>query len=387
MGDLRGNRDAHRRRKADVLMLGLRSVGGGQGGVEAHVDNLVQELDGLGLAVDVATRSRFMKVGGMRGRATRLIPFWAPKGQNWETLVHSVLVSLYAMYSRPRIVHVHAIGPSLAIPFLRLAGLRVVATHHGEDYNREKWGAIGAAALRVGEWCQAHFANGRICVSRNLTRGLNERYNRRFQYIPNGVRTHKRVSETDELDKFGLVAGEYILTVSRLVPEKRHLDLIDAFEKLPASGLKLALVGRADHASSYAEAVVARSRDVPNVVMTGLLTGNPLYQLYSHAGVFALPSTHEGLPIVLLEAMSFGRNVVASDIAPNLEVGLPAENYHKAGDVTDLSRRLEAALADKDAARAGRDWTDLLEGFNWPAIGRQTLALYEAVNPTVGTVR
>ncbi|MBE7731946.1 glycosyltransferase family 4 protein [Devosia faecipullorum] len=373
------------RKKADVLMFGLRSIGNGQGGVEAHVDNLVQELDGLGLSILVATRSRFANQGGGRGKSTLFVPFWAPLGQNWEAVVHSVLVSIFALVQRPRIVHVHAIGPSLVVPFLRLAGLKVVTTHHGEDYNREKWGIIAAAALRLGEWCQAMFANARICVSSSLAKRLENRYGRHFEYIPNGVRPHSPSAQATELERFGLVPGEYVLTVSRLVPEKRHLDLIEAFSKLPPSRVRLALVGGSDHASSYADAVLARARQVSNVIMTGVLTGEALHQFYSHAGVFALPSSHEGLPIALLEAMSFGRNVIASAIAANLDVGLPAQNYHKVGDIADLSRKLAEALADGDAIKNGRDWAELLKMFNWPEVGRKTFSVYKSVNPSIGT--
>ena len=133
--------------------------------------------------------------------------------------------------------------------------------------------------------------------------------------------------------------------------------------------------------------IVTRARDaiaVPNVVMTGLLTGAPLHQLFSHAGVFALPSTHEGLPIALLEAMAFGRKVVASDIAPNLDIGLPAESYHKVGDIEDLSRRLDQALGSDGSARAGHDWSELLSAFDWTAIARKTLEVYSDVSPCVG---
>lgn len=371
------------RRKTDVMMFGLRTVGGGQGGVEAHVDNLVDELDKLGLSVLVATRSSYADVGWERGQATRFIPFWAPRSQNWEAVVHSLIVSFYAIIHRPRIVHVHAIGPSLVVPLLRLAGLRVVTTHHGEDYNREKWGYMASLALRIGERFQAAFANARICVSRSLALRLTETYGEPFVYVPNGVRQVEQAVGTDELAKYGLAPGEYVLTVSRLVPEKRHLDLIAAFEALRRPGLRLAIVGGANQASEYSNALAARARDVPNVVMTGMLTGVPLYQLFGHAGVFALPSTHEGLPIALLEAMAFGRNVVASDIPPNLDVGLPAECYHKVGDIADLSSKLDCALANEVLTRAGRDWSELLAAFDWAAIAQKTLEIYAEVSPYI----
>lgn len=374
------------RRRTDVMVFGLRTVGGGQGGVEAHVDNLVHELDKLGLSVLVAIRSTYGSAGWVRGKATRFVPIWAPRSQNWEAVVHSFLVSLYAILHRPRIVHVHAIGPSLVVPLLRLAGLKVVTTHHGEDYNREKWGRAASTALRVGEFFQAHFANSRICVSRSLAARLERDFGKPFVYVPNGVRPVVPVAETEELSRHGLVPGNYVLTVSRLVPEKRHLDLIAAFESLQRPNLQLAIVGGADHVTAYSEALTERAQAVPNVVMTGMLTGSALQQMFSHAGVFALPSTHEGLPIALLEAMAFHRNVVASDIAPNLDIGLPVECYHRVGDIEDLRCKLDGALSSETWTHAGRDWSDLLGTFDWGAIARRTLEIYADVSPYISIV-
>jgi glycosyltransferase involved in cell wall biosynthesis len=370
------------RNKIDVMMFGLRSVGAGQGGVEAHVDNLVQELDRLGLSVLVVTRSSYTKQRSTRGRATRFVPLWAPRSQNWEAVVHSLLATCYAIVHRPRIVHVHAIGPSLVVPILRLAGLKVVTTHHGEDYNREKWGRAAAAALRLGEFCQGRFANARICVSRSLARRLEGRFSRPFAYLPNGVKKVQKVLQIDELVRHGLEPGRYILTVSRLVPEKRHFDLIAAFEGLQRPNLHLVIVGAADHESDYSDALEQRAREVPNVIMTGFLTGAPLQQMLAHAGVFVLPSSHEGLPIALLEAMAHGRNVVVSDIAPNLDVGLPEECYHKAGDIEDLRAKLERAISSP-AMTAGRDWSSILVAFDWTDIARRTLDIYMSVSPYI----
>lgn len=374
------------RTRADIMMLGLRTVSAGQGGVEAHVDNLVSELDKLGLSVLVAIRSGYSNPGPGRGRATRFVPIWAPRSHNWESVVHSTLAGLYAVLHRPRIVHVHAIGPSLVVPLLRLAGLKVVTTHHGEDYNREKWGPIASGALRLGEYCQGMFANARICVSRSLSRRLEREFRRPFFYVPNGVRPVVPVAETEELRRHGLVPGQYVLTVGRLVPEKRHLDLIAAFEKLGRPNFQLAIVGAADHPTPYSQALTRRAQSVPNVIMTGLLTGSELQQMFSHAGVFALPSTHEGLPIALLEAMAFHCKVVASDIVPNRDIGLPDSCYHKVGDIDDLRGKLDVALSEK-VTHSGRDWSDLLGTFDWPAIARKTIEIYSTVSPSIGMAR
>jgi glycosyltransferase involved in cell wall biosynthesis len=361
----------------DVMMIGLRSVGGGQGGVERHVDKLSEELDNLGLSVDILVRRPYQRESGRRGKATRIISLWSPKVVWMETIAHSLIGLGYAAIKRPAILHVHAIGPSIISPLARLCGLRVVTTHHGEDYNREKWGPFGRQALRVGEWCQARFANRRICVSRSLAVSASARLKAHFEYVPNGVDLPGTVVGSGTLARFGLVPGAYLLNVSRLVPEKRQLDLIAAFAKLQHPGLKLALVGAADHEGAYSEAVRTAAADVPGVLMTGFQTGAALAELYANAAVFLLPSTHEGLPIALLEALSYGRPVVVSDIQANLDLGLPPDCYHRVLDTDDLVTRIKARLSQNpDSGVPAVDWTTRLAEFDWRAVAAATAQIY-----------
>jgi glycosyltransferase involved in cell wall biosynthesis len=359
-----------------VLMLGLRSVGAGQGGVEAHVDQLVSEMDREGLKVDVVVRSPYSQPGVRnRGSSTRVIPIWSPKGKSTEAFVHSLLAVGYAVWRRPRIVHIHAIGPALVAPLARMMGMHVVMTHHGEDYNREKWGQLARRILRLGERFGATYSNERICVSQSLSENLTKRYDRPFRFIPNGVRQPTPVAANDVLTELGLTAGRYILHVGRIVPEKRQLDLIAAIAGNSMPGIKLVLVGAADHESAYSQEVIDRAAETDNVVIAGFRSGAALAEIFSNAAVFALPSTHEGLPIALLEAMSYGRRVVASDIQANLNVGLPPECYFEAGSVPALQSRLREQFALAVSGEQA-DWEGLLRQFDWPQIADRTIDVY-----------
>lgn len=365
--------------RSDVLFIGLRAVGKGHGGVESHVDQLAHELDRLGYRIEIAVRTAY--AGSevvVRDKNTRTTPIWSTKGSLTETITHSFLTIIYAAIHRPRLVHIHAIGPSLVAPFARMLGLQVIITHHGEDFLREKWGRFAKFILRTGEFLGARFANQRICISPSLSFRLSEIYNRQFVYIPNGVR-RERLSDTDAtLREFGLERGSYILTVSRLVPEKRHVDLINAFAELDVPELKLVIVGGANHDSDYSRLLKTQADEVPGVVLTGFQRGLPLAELFSHAAVFALPSSHEGLPIALLEAMSYGCRLVASDIQPNIDVSLPEQCYFSLGNIQDLTDCLGAAFAVYGSE--GRvDWSSELVKYDWEVIAKKTAEIYARV--------
>lgn len=330
-----------------VVFLGLRGVPRVQGGVEAHVQALSERLVARGWDVEVLGRAPYLPAGGARiWKGVKVTPLWAPKHSSLEAIVHTALGMLAARRISPDIVHVHAIGPSLLVPLGRALGLRIVVTHHGFDYNRQKWGRAAKAVLRLGERFGMRFANGRIAVSDEVARYAEKRYGRPVRFIPNGVEVEPKPESSSALEPFSLEPGRYVVLVARIVPEKRQLDLISAFAKLGDLGFKLALVGYAEHGGDYLRKVEAAAKATPGVVMTGFRIDEELAQLFAHAALFVLPSSHEGMPIALLEALAVGVPVLASDISPNLALGLPAEDYFPLGDVGRLAEAMRAKLLD-----------------------------------------
>ncbi len=362
-------------------MLGLRGFPGVQGGVETHAEHLCPLLVEMGCDVTVLARSPYQPAEiGRVWKGVKFVPLWAPKSKGLEAILHSFLGVLYAAVRRPDVLHIQAIGPAIMALPARLLGLRVVVTHHGPDYDRQKWGRFAKFVLLTGERFGMRWSNGRIVISeviRSLVRG---KHGRESTLIPNGVVLPAMPESVGALTTFGLEPGKYAVLVSRLVPEKRHLDLIAAFQRAALPGWKLAIVGASDHPDAYVQQVLDKASATPGVVCTGLQTGLALRELYAHAGIFVLPSSHEGLPIAMLEALSYGLPVIASDIPANLEVGLPGEHYFPLGDVDALAARLGefAALPLTTAARESRRaWVS--ERFNWSDIARRTLAVYQAV--------
>jgi glycosyltransferase involved in cell wall biosynthesis len=368
---------APRRRALRVTMLGIRGFPDVQGGAEKHVEKLSYALTTLGCEVEAIVRSGYVDRTRRRWRGIALTPLWAPRVSGFEAFVHSFLGVLRAAIVRPDVLHIHSIGPALFTPLARMLGLRVIVTHHVLNYENDKWGRLARGLLRCGESLGMKFANGRIAVSEGLARQMSAAYGVPVRAIPNGIDKPRVIDKTDTLTAFGLNPGRYALSVARIDEQKRQLDVVAAYGRLKSPSWKLALVGGADYASGYAKAVAEAARQTPGVVMLGHQSGDALAELYSHAGVFVLPSSHEGQPIAVLEAASYGLALVLSDIAPHRELALPGARLVAVGDSAALADALDACFAAAEPQRmAATDRNRVLAKHDWLNIAQQTLAVY-----------
>lgn len=364
-----------------VMMLGLRAFPDVQGGVESHTENLCPILSSLGCDMEVVVRSAFASRDRAREwRGVRFIRVWAPKSKSLEAIIHSLLGVCVAIWRRPDVLHIQAIGPSIVTPIARLFGLNVVVTHHGPDYDREKWGRLAKAVLRFAEAMGMRFASSRIAISQVIGGIIKDKYGLDSELIPNGINCPPISSTDDALKKFGLMRGKYVLSVGRIVPEKRQIDLISAFAAAALPGWKLAIVGASDHPDAYSRSVTSLANSTPSVVATGFQSGRTLAELYAHAGIFVLPSSHEGLPIVLLEALSLGLPVIASAIPANLEVGLNSTNYYPVGNIEELKIRLQHfAQATPSAQDRETQREFIARRYNWHSVASCTYSVYLSV--------
>ena len=373
-----------------IVVVGTRGFPGIQGGVEVHCEKLYPRLAKLGCEIIVFTRKhyceqkpaiskrdRFAPSGFAMPEGVNLIPLDCPKNKSFEATIHTFKGILQARKINPDILHVHSIGPSLFIPLARLLGLKVIMTNHGPEYKRKKWGFWGRLALKIGEGLGSRWANEIICISEPITGYIKKKYKRDVNTVPNGVDIPGILESTEALKKHSLVKGRYILTVGRFVPEKGFHDLIDAFNRAKSGDWKLVIVGRADHEDEYSRGLKEKAESNSNIVLTGFLHGKPLQELYSHAGLFVLPSYYEGLPIVLLEAMSYGLLCLVSDIPANRCVSLPDKNYFPAGDIGQLSEKLRKFVEKPlSAEQKDRQIKMLRQKYDWDEIARKTLEIY-----------
>jgi len=365
-----------------IMVTGLRGIPNIQGGVETHAEHLYPLLVEMGCDVEVIARSpHYASDRPDHWRGIKLYRLWSPKLNGLEAFIHTLLAVLRAGLKRPDVLHIHAIGPAIMTPLARVMGLKVVVTHHGPDYDREKWGKAASWILQTGERLGMKWSSQRIVISDVIKSMVMNKYNAESTLIYNGV-TIPDIPDTQAiLDKFSLSKGRYILQVSRLVPEKRQLDLINAFIHSGLDGWKLVFAGKLDEEDKYTQQLLKAARDFENIIFTDYQSGTALNELYAHAGIFVLPSSHEGLPIALLEAMSYGLRVVASNIPANLEIGLPDEQYFPLGNIEQLSSRLSHFAhhpATPDETDNTRRW--VREKYDWNVIARQTLEVYQATS-------
>jgi glycosyltransferase involved in cell wall biosynthesis len=366
-----------------VTMLGLRGFPNVQGGVENHAEHLSFGLVELGCDVEVIVRSAYVPRASRRTwRSIKLVRVWSPRIKGAEAFLHTFLGVLRAAWTRPDILHIHAVGPALFTPLARVFGLRVVVTHHVLNYENEKWGFVGRSILRLGERAGMMFANGRIAVSAALAARMEHAYGVPVRVIPNGIGNPQKTQTTGVLAAFGLVPNCYALTVARVDEQKRQLDLIEAFSRARRAPWTLAIVGGADYSSEYARAVAHAAQQADGVIMLGHQTGAALAELYSHAGVFVLPSSHEGQPIAVLEAMSYGCPAILSDIPAHREIGSSSSQFVPIGDVAALASRLSETFRATTSRRLDvAEHERLMKTHDWRQIARHTLDVYLAALP------
>lgn len=366
-----------------IAVIGLRGIPEVQGGVERHCQHLYPRLVQTGYRVTIIGRKSYISKNPYRFEDIEVVPLWSPRKKSLEAIVHTFLAVLWIWLHRKNfdLIHIHAIGPALLTPLARLTSLKVVVTNHGPDYDRQKWGRFAKWVLRASEMLGARSAHSMIAVSRTIRALMQEKHGTNATYIPNGVILPDKALPGPLLKSFGLTKGHYVLTVGRLVPEKGFHYLVEAFSLLDCEW-KLAIVGDADHEDAYSLALKAKAKNIPNVVMIGFQKGFALSELYSNAGLFVLPSYHEGLPIVGLEAMSYELPIILSDIPANREIAEPEELF-PVGDVAALATKIKSFLDSPELFSSKelltRKRLRLNQEFNWDLITEQTAITYRKV--------
>lgn len=368
-----------------ITMFGHKRVPSREGGVEIVVEELGARLAALGHQVTCYNRGGH-HVGGAGFDAKKIKEYRAMRLKTVPTLdkkglaavTSSFFAGVAAAFSTAKVVHIHAEGPAVMAWLPRLMGKRVIVTVHGLDWQREKWSrGFGAKYIRWGEKMAVKCAHEIVVLSRNVQDYFRDTYGRETVFIPNGVvRPENRPAQQITAD-YGLEKNGYILFLGRLVPEKGIHYLIEAFRSVKTDK-KLVIAGSGSDTDEYAARLKALAEGDDRILFTGFVQGRPLEELYSNAYLYVLPSDLEGMPLSLLEAMSYGNCCLVSDIAECATVVEDRGITFPKGNVDELRSALQR-LCDEQERVAGYQASAadfICEKYNWDDVTEKTLELY-----------
>lgn len=371
-------------KKLRIAMLGQKRIPSREGGIEIVVEELSTRMVKLGHDVTCFNRKGHhvcgkefdtVKLNNYKGVKLKDVITIDKKG--WAAMSASLFGSIKAAFSKCDVVHFHAEGPCAMMWIPKLFGKRCVATIHGIDHKRAKWGRFGKAFILFGEKCAVKFADEIIVLSRGVQEYFKSTYGRETQYISNGV--NRPTLRNVELikSKYGLDKDGYILFLGRIVPEKGIQYLIEAFKQVKTDK-KLVIAGGSSDTKEYFNEMKELAKSDERILFTGFVQGQLLDELYSNAYVYVLPSDLEGMSISLLEAMSYGNCCLVSDIPECTEVVEDKALIFKNSDVQDLRQKLQDACDYPEKVMLLKQQASdfICQKYNWDEVVEQTMKQY-----------
>lgn len=367
-----------------IAVLGHKTIPSRQGGIEIVVEELTVRMAKLGHKITVYNRSGHhvsgkefdgKKLKEYKGIRMKYVPTIDKKGL--AAMSASFFAAVAAAFGKYDVVHFHAEGPCAMLWLPKLFGKRCIATVHGLDHQRAKWGKLASTYIMLGEKCAVKFADEIIVLSEGVQEYFLDTYGRETRFIPNGV-NRPIIREAEIIkNKFGLEKDSYILFLGRLVPEKGLRYLIKAFKQVDTEK-KLVIAGGSSDTDEFTKELKELAKDDSRIIFTGFVQGKELDELYSNAYVYTLPSDLEGMPLSLLEAMSYGNCCLVSDIDECASVVEDKAFIFKKSDVADLQSKLQKACDDKEQVQKYKDEAAdyICQKYNWDDVTERTVKLY-----------
>lgn len=360
-----------------IAMIGHKQFPSRSGGIEVVVYELATRMAKLGNKVTVYDRYELNKKReypkhSWKGVQIKLCPTFSNSKVN--ALLASITGSIRAIFSKPDVIHYHAIGPCVMIWIPHLFGIHTVATIHGLDWQRGKWGKFASMYLKFGEKMAVKYADEIIVLSEDMQEYFKETYHRKTNLIQNGI-SKMKIMKPNLIKKYGLDTDNYLLYLGRLVPEKKVDKLIEIYKKINTDK-KLVIAGELED-TPYCQKLKEIANNNPNIIFLGFVKGKILEELYSNTYLFILPSDLEECSIALLEALSYGIRILVSNIEENKEV---IEDYaitFKKNDDKDLKEKLELILNSNTLHYNPKQVEYVLKKYDWDEVVEQTMKLYK----------
>ena len=369
-----------------IAMLGHKRIPSREGGIEIVVEELSTRMVKLGHSVTCFNRSGHHVSGKefdgsslKKYKGVKLKSVFTINRKGIAAMTSSVSGAVAAIFGNYDVIHFHAEGPCAMLWFPKLFGKKCIATIHGIDWQRAKWGGFATKYIKFGEKVAVKYADEIIVLSEGVQKYFLDTYGRKTVFIPNGV--NRPILRNPQLikERFGLEKDDYILFLGRLVPEKGITYLIEAFKNVKTDK-KLVIAGGSSNTEAFMQELKELAEGDERIVFTGFVQGQMLEELYSNAYVYTLPSDLEGMPLSLLEAMSYGNCCLTSDIAECAEVVEDKAILFKKSDIPDLQEKLQHACDNPDAVKKQKNGAAdfICQKYNWDDVVKQTLELYQS---------
>lgn len=370
--------------KLRIAMLGHKRIPSREGGVEIVVGELATRMSAADYSVTCYNRKGH-HVSGKEFDNEKLREYKGVKIKSVFTIEKGGLAAMSSSFSaalgaafgKYDVVHFHAEGPCAMLWLPKLFGKKCIATIHGLDHMNQKWGKLASFYIRLGEKCAVKYADSIIVLSHNIQNYFKEKYNRETVFIPNGVSRPKNKSADKIIKLFGLEKDEYILFLGRLVTGKGIEYLIEAFRSVKTNK-KLVIAGGTSDSADFVKEIKTMAADDERIIFTDFVEGELLDELYSNAYIYVLPSDLEGMPLSLLEAMSYGNCCLTSDLPECAEVLDDHGVEFKQGNVADLREKLQLLCDDSQLVNKYKETSSdyICNKYNWDNVVRDTLKLY-----------
>ena len=375
----------HSRENLRIAMLGHKRIPSREGGIEIVVEELATRMAKKSHSVTCYNRKGH-NVAGSEFDGTKLKTYKGVTLQDVFTIdkrglaamTASVSASLRAALGNYDVVHIHAEGPAFMCWLPKLFGKKVIVTVHGLDHQRAKWGKFASWYIRSGEKNAVRFADEIIVLSKGVQDYFQNTYGRTTRFIPNGVNKAKLRKARQITEKWGLTKDSYILYLGRIVPEKGERYLIEAF-KQTKTDKKLVIAGGSSDTQAFMDELRSLAKDDDRIIFTGFVQGEILEELYSNPYIYTLPSDLEGMPLSLLEAMSYGNCCLTSDIPECAEVVEDKALLFRKSDVSDLKAKLQNACDHPEMVESYKAQAEefICRKYNWDDVVEKTLKLYQ----------
>lgn len=375
----------HSRENLRIAMLGHKRIPSREGGIEIVVEELATRMAKKSHSVTCYNRKGH-NVAGSEFDGTKLKTYKGVTLQEVFTIdkrglaamTASVSASLRAALGNYDVVHIHAEGPAFMCWLPKLFGKKVIVTVHGLDHQRAKWGKFASWYIRSGEKNAVRFADEIIVLSKGVQDYFQNTYGRTTRFIPNGVNKAKLRKARQITEKWGLTKDSYILYLGRIVPEKGERYLIEAF-KQTKTDKKLVIAGGSSDTQVFMDELKSLAKDDDRIIFTGFVQGEILEELYSNPYIYTLPSDLEGMPLSLLEAMSYGNCCLTSDIPECAEVVEDKALLFRKSDVSDLKAKLQNACDHPEMVDSYKAQAEefICRKYNWDDVVEKTLKLYQ----------